>query len=223
MRKISLLLFVFSLAFFSCASSEHWKMRLEISGTPKFDLKPYQKVFLTNFLIKKETQDFNINKELQDYLSFELEKKANIKVEALKAPSPNQTQFDKPEHWRTLAAPDKENDIIVSGALEYTQEVRKALIQKDKKRYEDPFPQETKLMERKFYTLNLDVYFISTQNGKVLYKRSFKETKAYKNPNQTAYFAFFELIQKIRDKLFLDIHGGQRIQERYLIREEESP
>jgi hypothetical protein len=217
MRKISLILIVVSLTLFSCSSGEHWKLRLEIPGQTKIDLADYERIVITDFLIKEKTKAFNINKEIRDYLSFELEKKADIKVALKKIVVSNITEFDKPDFWKKIAS-DMNKNLYLTGRIEYTEEIRKALIHKDKRRFEDPFPQEARLMQRRFYTLTLDLYLINAESGKIVYKRTFKESKAYKNPNQTAYFAFFELIQGARDKLFLDIQGGQQIQERYLIK-----
>lgn len=217
MRKISLILIVVSLTLFSCSSGEHWKLRLEIPGQAKIDLSDYDRIIITDFLIKETTKAFNVNNEIQEYLSFELEKKADIKVALKKIVVSNVTEFDKPDFWKKIAS-DMKKSLYLTGRIEYTEEIRKALIQKDKRRFEDPFPQETRLMQRRFYTLTLDLYLINAESGKIVYKRTFKESKAYKNPNQTAYFAFFELIQGARDKFFLDIQGGQQIQERYLIK-----
>ncbi|MCK4429779.1 MAG: hypothetical protein KAW19_00605, partial [Candidatus Aminicenantes bacterium] len=66
--------------------------------------------------------------------------------------------------------------------------------------------------------LNIDIYIIEAQSGKTLYKRNFKETKSYKNPNQTAFFAFFDLMQSVKDKLLRNLFGESRIQERYIIK-----
>lgn len=217
MRKISLILIVVSLTLFSCSSSEHWKLRLEIPGQAKIDLPDYDRIVITDFLIKETTKAFSINKEIQDYLSFELEKKADIKVALKKIVVSNVTEFDKPDFWKKIA-PDMKKSLYLTGRIEYTEEIRKTLRQKEKRRFEDPFPLESRLMQRRFYTLALDLYLINAESGKIVYKRTFKESKAYKNPNQTAYFAFFELIQGTRDKFFLDIQGGQQIQERYLIK-----
>ena len=105
----------------------------------------------------------------------------------------------------------------MTGSAEYTEETRKALLKKAKKRYEDPFPSQSRLEERKFFTLNVNLFLIDAQSGDALYKREFKETKAYDNPNQTAYFAFFDLVQQVKEKLLRTVLGAEQLQERYLI------
>ena len=217
MKKISLILIIACLSFFSCSSGEHWKLRMAVPGKAKVDLKSYDRIVMVDFLIKGKKIDFDINKELRDYLSFELEKKANINVSSKKISASKTSDFEQPDFWKDLS-PEMEKSLFLSGNIEYTVEVRKALTKKDKRRFEEPFPQESRLMQRRFYTLAIDLYLINAHTGEVVYKKAFKENKAYKNPNQTAFFAFFELIQGTRDKFFRDIKGDLRFQERYIIK-----
>jgi hypothetical protein len=114
--------------------------------------------------------------------------------------------------------PDKRGTILFTGSLEYTEEIRKAIKSAKKRRFEQPFPEESRIEERRFYSLTLHLYLIDTQSGEALYERTFNESKAYKNPNQTAYFAFFDMMLSVRDKLFRQILGEEQTQERYLIK-----
>lgn len=214
-RILFLCLIIVSLV--SCSTTEYWKLSLNISGNKKVDLERYDHMILTEFLVKKETEDFNINKEMSDYFSFEIEKLVKKTVTTEKKTATDETQFETPEYW-TGMYPDEDDGLIMTGSIEYTEEVRKALIEKEKRRFEDPFPEESRLTERKFYTLNLQLFLIDGKTGDTVYKRNFKESKAYKNPRQTAYFAFFELVQNIKEKFLLDLLGGQRREQRYLIK-----
>ena len=181
MKKNSrfLLICLIILTFFSCSTTDYWKLQLEITGNRKVDLDRYDHLVLTDFLIKKETDDFNINKEMMDYFSFEMEKRADKKVTTEKKTATNDEQFAAPDYW-TEQYPDLENGLIMTGSIEYTEEVRKALVEKEKRRFEDPFPEESRLTERKFYTLNIQLFLIDGKTGDTVYKRSFKESKAYK-------------------------------------------
>jgi hypothetical protein len=61
------------------------------------------------------------------------------------------------------------------------------------------------------------IHLIDAKAGDVLYQKKFKETQSYSYPNQTAYLAFFDLISEIKAKLFRELMGGEKLQERYLI------
>ena len=60
--------FLISLLFLlSCNSSNYWKMRIEIPGDSILNLENFKEIVITDFLIKKETKDFDLNKEIVDY------------------------------------------------------------------------------------------------------------------------------------------------------------
>jgi len=88
---------------------------------------------------------------------------------------------------------------------------------KAKRKFEDPFTYEDQFAQRRHYALTLDLYFIDSQTGEILYQGKFNETKAYENPNQTGYFAFHDLIYNVKSKIFRDILGKKEPQTRYLI------
>jgi hypothetical protein len=217
MKKIKIALIFTTLFFFSCASDSYWKLRIEIPGKTTFALDQYSEVVVTNFLIKEETKDFDLNKELVDYFSSEIGQNFNGKV-SVKEVTFEEEPFKNEAFWKNLL-PTQKRAILFTGGVSYTEEIRKTILEKKKKkRYEEPFvSKERSLAERRFYTLNIDLYIIDAKTGKALYTRNFKESKGYENPKQTAPFAFFDLIQGVKTKLMRNILGEATIQERYLI------
>jgi UDP-N-acetylglucosamine:LPS N-acetylglucosamine transferase len=216
MKKIKIALVLTILFSFSCASNDYWKLRIEVPGKASFNLDQYNEVVITNFLIKKETKDFSLNQELVDYFSFEIGQNFKGTV-SIKEITFEEEPFKNEAFWKNLL-PDRKKAILFTGGAQYTEEIRKAILQKQRARFEDPFVSKKRsLAERRFYTLNLDFYIIDAKTGKTLYKRNFKESKGYENPKQTAPFAFFELIQRVKAKFFRNILGAVSIQERYLI------
>ncbi len=189
---------------------------MEIPGKTSVDLDQYKEVVITNFLIKEETKDFNLNNEIIDYFSFEIGQNFNGKVSKEEITF-EEEPFKNEAFWKNLL-PAEKDALLFTGGAEYTEEIRKAILQEKRDRFEDPFISKKKgLAERRFYTLNIDLYIIDAKTGKTLYTRNFKESKGYANPKQTAAFAFFELIQKVKTRFFRSILGEARIQERYLI------
>jgi len=216
MKKIKIALILTILFSCSCASSNHWKLRIEVPGKTSFNLDQYSEFVITNFLIKEETKDFDLNRELVDYFSFEIGQNFNGKV-SIKEITFEEEPFKNEAFWKNLIPAQKET-ILFTGDAQYTEEIRKAILQEKKERFEDPFISKKKgLAERRFYTLNLDLYIIDAKTGRTLYTSNFKESKGYENPKQTAPFAFFELIQRVKAKFFRNILGEASIQERYLI------
>jgi hypothetical protein len=171
---------------------------------------------ITNFLLQKENEDINLSKEIVEYLKLEIEQNFEGEVVTKNFSVEDEEAYKNQDLWKGLIEAS-EQTLFLTGVVDYSEEIRKAILEKRKDRSEDPFPAVKKLAERKFYTLKVDLYLIDAQTGNPLYQRSFKETKGYKNPNQTAYFAFFDLIQQVKDKLFSNILGSKKIEERYLI------
>ncbi len=216
MKIIKIVLVLTILFSFSCASNGFLKLRVEVPGKTSFNLNQYNEVVITNFLIKEETKGFNLNQELVDYFSFEVGQNFKGKV-SRKEITFEEEPFKNEAFWKNLL-PGRKEAILFTGDAQYTVEIRKTISQKRKGRFEDPFDSKKRSMvERRFYTLNLDLYIIDVKTGKALYQRNFKESKTYENPNQTAPFAFFELIQKVKAKFFRNILSEASFQERYLI------
>jgi hypothetical protein len=204
------------LVFSSCASDSYYKLRVDLPTKTNLNLSQFNEIVITNFLVKKETKDVNLSKELVNYFSFELGQAFKGKVLTVEVSLKDEALFKNEDFWKNLY-PERKNSILLTGSAQYSEEVRKAILETKRSRFETPFPPEKALSERKFYILNLDLYLIDTESGKALYKRSFNESKGYDNPRETAYFAFFDLIQGVKGKLFPNIVGDRKIQERYIL------
>ncbi|MFC2163666.1 hypothetical protein ACFLT2_01565 [Acidobacteriota bacterium] len=200
----------------ACSGGRHWKVRVEMPRAISFELERFQELVITDFLIKSERKDMDINKEMVEYFSFEFGQNIAAPVSTKEINFADEDIFEDEIFWKDLPT-ELEEAIILTGSVEYKSEIRKALVDEEKRQFEDPFPQQSGLEERKFYTLLFDLYMIDAKTGKILYTRNFKQTKHYINPNQTAYFAFFDLMLLVKNKLFQAFLGEELLQERYLL------
>lgn len=216
MKKFKYILFACLVFYLSCSSGLHLKLKIEIPGDPQIDLDKFNQIVITNFFIQKETKDINLNKEIVEYFKLEIEQNFEGKVVSQNFSIEDEEAYKNQDFWKGLIE-TSEQTLFFTGRVNYSEEIRKAILEKRDDRPEDPFPSTKELAERKFYTLNIDLYLIDAQTGNPLYQRRFKETKGYKNPNQTAYFAFFDLIQQVKVKFFRNVLGDKKIEERYLI------
>jgi len=211
--KIIFILLIISLS--SCNTTSFLEIRTDIAETPQLNLEQFDKIMITNFLHKEARTDFDLNKEVKDYFFQELEVKTEKKASIENISPKNEKTFKEKEYWARFSK--KDNQVVfITGSVEYKAEVRKALV-REKRKFEDPFTYEDRFAERKLFSLMLDLYFIDSQTGEVLYNRKFNETRNYENPNQTPYFAFFDLIYNVKEKLFRDILDKKIPQKRYLI------
>lgn len=212
------------LALAACSSSNATRLRIQIPRRAEVRLADFDGIAMTNFLIqsddeadaKKVELDFDLNQELIDYLSNELKIELEEDVDIHTLDLEDEALFEDEQFWQNFSK-DGKKVLIISGTMQYGQETRKALISKEKRQHETPFPQPERLQTRKFYTLNMHIHILDSESGVNLYNQTFKETRAYSNPNQTAQFAFYDLLYEIKEKLFREMMGGEKIQERYLI------
>jgi hypothetical protein len=215
---------VLVLALAACSSSNATRLRIQIPRRAEVRLADFDGIAMTNFLIqsddeadaKKVELDFDLNQELIDYLSNELKIELEEDVDIHTLNLEDEALFEDEQFWQNFSK-DGKKVLIISGTMQYGQETRKALISKEKRQHETPFPQPERLQTRKFYTLNMHIHILDSESGVNLYNQTFKETRAYSNPNQTAQFAFYDLLYEIKEKLFREMMGGEKIQERYLI------
>lgn len=202
--------------FCSCTSTDYFRLRLRIPRRADVRLADFDGVVVSDFLMKSEVEGFDLNREILDYLSTELAVELETQVVLLSAPIADESVFEDQAFWKNLEL-DKKKAVIFSGTAEFTEETRKALVRKGRREHETPFPEQEKMKTRRFYSLNMQIHIMDSESGIRLYNQEFKETRAYSNPNQTAYFAFFDLAFQVKEKLFREIMGGEKIQDRYLI------
>lgn len=217
MIRNSALLFFSLVLLAACGGQESYrKIRMEIPTYSPLHLEEFEKAVICGFLIGEKSAGIDLNKELSEYFRSEIQRKLHFQVVMQPLALESEDLFRKPDFWRSLAA-GSDRVLYVTGKAQMTRETRKAVISKDQEDIEDPFDRHKGIAERTIFSLNLQIYMISGDNGEVVFDRLFQETKAYVSPNQRADFAFYDLVQRAKAKLFRPIMSEGRIQERYLI------
>jgi hypothetical protein len=216
-KRNNLVLLCAVLLLASCQAGSQIKMRIDMPRKSAINLDNFGEIIVTDFLVKEDAKDFVISEELVDYFITELGQNLDKKISSRTIAVQDDGIFDNENFWKDRFA-DQKDALLLTGSAEYTQEVRKAIKSAEKRRFETPFPDESRIEERRFYSLSLQLFLIDPKSGETLFKRTFKENKSYQNPNQTGYFAFYDLMMTIKDKLFRQLLGEKQIQERYLIK-----
>jgi hypothetical protein len=215
-KKISLVFLLALVLHFSCASLNYLKLNVELPGIATLDLDKFKEIVISDFLVEKETKGFDINQELVDFFSAELSRNFKRKITTKDISWEEKDIFQQEDFWKTLL-PDPEEVLILTGSVQYSEEIRKAILEEYSGETAGFYPREKGLAQRKFYTLTLNLCLIEAETGEVLYTRDFKESRGYKNPKQTANFAFFDLLETVREKFFRNVLGEEKLEQRYLI------
>ncbi len=214
MKRNSLSLLLLLLLLMGCGRDLYRKVRLELPAYSPLHPDEFQEVFLTDFLIAKTPEGFDLNRELAAFFVPEIERRLGLPVNAQRIPLENEASIGKPDFWQALS-PGPLRRLYVTGKAELTRKIRKSIL--GEVPGEDPFTPQRKVAERTVFSLSLHLFLIQGDNGTVLLDRNFKESKTYTSPEQRTDFAFYDLAQRIKTKLFRLISNEERIQERYLL------
>ncbi|MBN1273684.1 MAG: hypothetical protein JXB26_15560 [Candidatus Aminicenantes bacterium] len=217
MKKNRLLLIILILSLFSCKSLTEWKVRIPVPQKQEIDLGKYEKIFITDFSIEDTDKiEFELNKQIKDYFSSELKQYFEGDIDQKSLSIQEENVFNDKEYWKKLGSSEKKS-IFLTGKSSFKKEIRKSLREARGGRFEDPFKREERLAERRFYSLTLQIFFINAETGEILFQKKYEESQGYANTNQTSEFAFYDLIQKVKEGLFPIFTGRGRFQERRLI------
>ena len=192
------------------------KIRVELPAYSPLKLEQFEEAVFIGFLVAKEPEGFDLDKALAEYFGPEFENKLHFRVTRQRVALENEEVFRKPDFWRSLA-PGRGRVLYVTGKADLAREARKAILGKPKPDPEDPLAQQRGIAERTLFSFNLHLYLIRSDSGEIVLDRDFKETKAYTNPKQRSDFAFYDLAQRVKTKLFRPILSEERMQERYLL------
>ncbi len=215
LRPIGLLLSF--LCGWACSSSGPYKkIHVEIPAPRLVSLDAYNKIIVTDFWVAKTIPDLDLNRELRTYWRAETERRFDKSAVLIETPFDAEPALDDPA-FRLRLSSDAKGSLLLTGKAQLSQETRKALSDEALKELDGPFEPEKKLLERKVVTLEISLFLLGGETGDILFKKDFKETKSYENIRQPASFAFFELLQKVKQKFFRAVLGEARAQERFLI------
>jgi xanthosine utilization system XapX-like protein len=193
------------------------KTKIDIPAVPAVKLEGITEIAIGDFLVDTSSKEFEIGPALTGYLRDEIKPEFKGRLSVVPVSWTDAAQVDRPEAWTGILAEPKDK-LILTGRAEYLQDVRKALVAKDRRAIDDgPFAPESPWSERKNFELKLDVYVIKAETGETLLKTNFTESIIVENRRQTPEFAFYEILQKVRLKLFRLLFGTVRNQERYLL------
>jgi len=219
MRKNSALVLVLLAGLGTAACTSEMtseKVRIEVPAPPTLKLDGAAEIVIAPFWLEKEVKEFDLNEDLTGYLLEEFKTKFPGRVSAKPVVWSGAEMAAQPEAWKK-AALGPAGTLVLTGKAAFSQESRKALLSSEKRKFEDPFEPEKKWAERRNFDLKLEVLLLKAETGETAAQSSFQETLNYENMKQTPAFAFHDLLDRIKPRLFRFLFGSARIQERFLL------
>jgi len=138
-----------------------------------------------------------------------LERVVRAKVEAVAG-------RDEPAAWKAAGAAEGPGSVYLAGSVKMSGQVRKAV---DRNVVVDgPFNLLGRLLAKRRWQLEVEIYVISAATGETLYHESWREYEDYNELDKTAEFAFSALSERVLDKLKEVLFASPTIEVRTLLR-----
>jgi xanthosine utilization system XapX-like protein len=191
--------------------------KIDIPAVPAVKLDGVSEIAIADFLVDTPSKEFEVGPAIVQYFRDAMKPEFKGRLSTVPLAWTDAAMADNKDAWTRVLA-DPKGKLILSGRVQYAQDVRKALVAKDRRSIDDgPFAPEKPWSERKNFELKLDIYVIRAETGETLLKKDFLETVLVENRKQPAEFAFYDLLRRVRLKLFRLLFGTVRNQERYLL------
>ncbi len=217
MQRNSLVPVLLALALAACSVETMVKVNLELPGEPALDWKAVRSLVLTGFFPEKETPGLDLNRVLVEYFHDALAPRVKAPVSEKPVAWPSAEALGSRELWKG-AAEGPTRTLILTGKAALTQETRKALLDGERREIDEgPFKPVNPWSERKAFALKLDLALIDSATGEIVFRKDYQETIASDNVRQTAEYALYELMGRIKPRLFRALFGAERAQDRYLL------
>lgn len=201
----------------ACSTITTATTKIDIPAVPAVKLESVEEIAIGDFLIDTPSKEFEIGPAVVNYFRDEMKPQFKGRLSIVPLTWTNAAQADDAAAWTRVLA-DPKGKLILTGRVQYVQDVRKALMSKERRAIDDgPFTPEKPWSERKNFELKLDIYLIRAETGEMILKKDFLESVIVENRKQPAEFAFYDLLQRVRLKLFRLLFGTLRNQERYLL------
>jgi hypothetical protein len=201
----------------SCLSRPPVPVQVEMPGIPVLPPGLFSEFVVTDFRDDAPSPDFALGRELQGYFAAELGRAFKGKVSRMELSRDGQAAAVGPEFWKQAGA-GRGQAAFLTGSAKLVGQTRKAL-EKKKLPVDGPFNVDHRgLIEQRRWTLSVDLSVVSAETGATLYTKTFREERDYIDLDTPAEFAFAELADRIRARLFPALFGAPTVEERALLR-----
>ena len=204
------------LAGAACGSGVPVGVSLSMPGLAVLPPGSFSEIVVTDFAAPAPPPDLAPGLEFPNYLAAEIGRvfagpvsRATVPAEAAAGPAP-------PSFWKEKGA-GREGAVFLTGSVSLTGQVRKAV---DRVVPIDRLFDSARggLIEHLRWTMAVDVFLVSAATGEVLHRTSVREDRDYSELDKPAEFAFSDLSDRIRARLFPALLGTPTIERRALLR-----
>jgi len=189
------------------------EISLELPGVAALPAGAYGEIVVTDLAEPSPVPGFAAGTELAAYLAAELGRAFPGRVSRAAGPVAALAGQPPGAVWRE-AGSGLDRAVFLTGTVTLAGQVRKAV---DKDAPSDG-PFKRTLVEKKRWTMAVDLVFVSAATGEAVHRTSLSEEREYAELDKPAEFAFSDLSQRIRDRLLPALLGTTTVERRTLLR-----
>lgn len=208
------------LAVAGCSSSGPLDVRVSMPGVTPLAAGTVSTVIITPFRDRAPFAEFQPGPALEEELAKGLGRELKLKDKAGRVERAEGMAAAEPADaaaWRTAGASQGPGTVYLAGTIRMSSDVRKAL---DKKALADgPFNLVTKLLAKKRWRLEAEIYVISAATGETLHRETCDEFQDYGELDKPAEFAFSELSERVIQDLYRVLCATPTTETRTLLRQ----
>jgi hypothetical protein len=201
----------------ACLPEPSLPLKVDLPGVSAFPAGLFREIVVANFRDDAPSPEFGLGRELQAYLAAEVERSFDGLVSLVTVSWEGRPSLEDPAFWKQTAA-GRNRAVILTGAARLVGQIRKAL-QKKAVPVDGPFKVDSRsFIEYRHYAFSVDLAVFSAETGEPLFRKVYLEEKDYSDLEKPYEFAFSELADRFRARLFPVFLGTPTSEERILLR-----
>lgn len=209
---------VFFFAVFAALCVSFWgcgsvgtEVQISSPLRPKYAAQGYKKIYIADFNVTGQ-QDvdkairFNVNKEIKETLKSEFKDKSGYQIQDLKITYPKDKKPEEiladPTFWTGLEMPDKEQCMIMTGAVEFSNHQKNGLVTQRITNPQTGVQRDiTNTKDQLQLVLDVNLFLLDAKSGGKLFQEDFKEEQTYDDVTMVSLPLFYDVFERMAPKI----------------------
>ncbi len=189
----------------------------------RIDMTGLRKILVTSFLVDKEIEGVDVNKEIVGLLRKELHKKTTLNILDVAPPvlpeQPLKDLLANSGFWRRLGETHG-CDLIISGKVSYESADRSGFVTADEiSPVTGQRVRRTRFEERQGFTLGLNLFFLDGATGRLLYEDQFTGENTLPGHGTDNLSVLYTLFEQFEDEVLGIVVPKPRTAQRFIFTE----
>ncbi len=205
----------------SISAKDVSRVTLRVPIPPRIAMEGVRTVLVTRFLVDRDTETIDLNRELVSLLRRQLRKRSNLEVLDVDPPAlpeqPLELLLANTGFWRKMGA-TYGADLIITGKVGYEVSDRSGFIQRDEiSPLTGQRVRRTRFVDREGILLNLNLFFIRGTTGRLDYEDHFTAEDTIIGRGNDPLTTLFVMFEQFEDDILGIVVPSAKTVQRYLL------